>query len=294
MNSKRLPTLIGISAVLMWALLALLTSATGTVPPLQLTAMTFFVGTLTGLIYYRSRGAWPRIAWDQPLALVAGTLGIFLYHVFYFTALRNAPAIEASLIAYLWPLLIVLGSALLPGERLGWHHLLGALLGFAGAGLIVTGGQGFGFQAQYGFGYGMAFLCALTWSAYSLVARAFKTVPSDTVVLLCAMTSLLALGGHVIFETTVWPSSVLQWFSVLGLGLLPVGAAFYTWDYGCKNGDIQVLGAASYLTPLLSTLVLVAADVAALNNILIAACLLIMFGAVLAAKDMIFKKGSQD
>src|SRR3546814_15002276 len=64
--------------------------------------------------------------------------GLFGYHVFYFLALRNAPAVEASLIAYLWPLLIVVFSALLPGERLRWFHVAGCALGLAGASLLVT------------------------------------------------------------------------------------------------------------------------------------------------------------
>ena len=43
---------------------------------------------------------------------------------------------------------------------------------------------------------------------------------------------------------------------------MPVGAAFYVWDHGVKHGDIQLLGAASYLGPLLSTLILILAGFA--------------------------------
>jgi len=57
----------------------------------------------------------------------------------YFAALQLAPPAEANLVNYLWPLLIVLLSAPLAGERLGWPHLLGALLGFAGVALLAFG-----------------------------------------------------------------------------------------------------------------------------------------------------------
>jgi acetoacetyl-CoA reductase len=50
-----------------------------------------------------------------------------------------------------------------------------------------------------------------------------------------------------------------QWLAVLGLGLMPVGLAFYTWDFGVKRGDIQLLGVAAYAAPLLSTIILIAA-----------------------------------
>src|SRR5690606_594138 len=142
-------TLIGFSAVAMWALLALLTDASGTTPPFLLSAITFAIGTAVGLI---ARPFMP--APDRPTnipfqAWVIGIGGLFGYHFFYFTARRNARAVEASLIAYLWPLLIVLGSALMPGERLQWHHVAGALLGFAGAALIVTKGGGLAFESRY-------------------------------------------------------------------------------------------------------------------------------------------------
>jgi len=84
------------------------------------------------------------------------------------------PLVEAGLIAYPWPLLIALFSALLPWERLRVHHVLGALLGLAGAALIVTGGGHIAFRSEYALGYGMALVCALTWSSYSVLSRRFS------------------------------------------------------------------------------------------------------------------------
>jgi drug/metabolite transporter (DMT)-like permease len=281
-------TLIGFSAIGMWALLALLTAASGTVPPFQLTAMTFAIGTALGLISWLWRPGAARHL-KQPLAVwLLGTLGLFGYHFIYFTALRHAPAVEASLIAYLWPLLIVVGSALMPGERLRWYHVAGTLLGLAGTALIIAKGGGVGFEAKYMFGYAMAGLCALTWSAYSLLSRRFAAVPTDAVTGFCAVTAILSLLCHLAWEPTVWPETATQWLAIAALGLLPVGAAFYAWDYGVKHGNIQVLGAASYAAPLLSTLVLIAAGSAEPSLRIFAACLLITCGAALAAKDMIF------
>ena len=223
---------------------------------------------------------------------LVGIGGLFGYHFFYFTALRNAPAVEASLIAYLWPLLIVLGSALMPGERLGWHHVVGALMGLAGTALIVTRGSGIAFDSRYALGYASAGACALLWSAYSLLSRRFATVPTRIVTWYCAATSLLSFACHFVLEDTVWPVGTSQWLAVLGLGLLPVGAAFYVWDYGVKHGNIQILGAASYAAPLLSTLVLIVAGTAEPDIRIVAACLLITFGAALAAKNMLLRRGN--
>ena len=285
-------TLIGFSAVAMWALLALMTAASGEVPPFLLSALTFSVGTAVGLAMrvMAPPAAHPPI---PPVVWLIGIAGLFGYHFFYFTALRNAPAVEASLIAYLWPLLIVVGSALLPGERLRWHHVAGALLGLCGAFLIVSRGGGLSFDAAYAFGYAMAGLCALTWAAYSLLSRRFPAVPTSAVTWFCAATAVLSLACHLMLEQTVWPQGTSQWLAVLGLGLMPVGAAFYTWDHGVKHGNIQVLGAASYAAPLLSTLALIAAGMAEPTLRILAACLLITAGAVLAAKSMLFSRQSR-
>jgi len=284
-------TLIGFSAVMMWALLALLTAASGSVPPFQLSALTFAIGTGVGLAM---RLFQPPAHHDPipPVVWLIGIGGLFGYHFFYFTALRNAPAVEASLIAYLWPLLIVIGSALLPGERLRWHHVAGGLLGLAGAFLIVSRGGALAFESRYAFGYAMAGVCAVLWSSYSLLSRRFPAVPTSVVTWFCAATALLSLACHLVLEETVWPSGTTQWLAVAGLGLMPVGAAFYAWDHGVKRGNIQVLGAASYAAPLLSTLVLIAAGAAEATPSVLAACVLITAGAVLAARSMLFGRRS--
>ena len=282
-------TLIGFLAVAMWALLALLADSAGDIPAFQMTAMTFGIAALCGTSSWAFRPQAAK-ALKQPLvAWFVGVTGLFGYHFVYFTALNNAPAVDASLIAYLWPLFIVLGSALMPGEKLKWHHVAGALLGLSGAALIVTKGGAVNFDPRFAFGYSMALLCALIWATYSLLSRRLSQVPTDAVTGFCAATAVLALICHLSFETTVWPQSSAQWIAVVLLGLFPVGAAFFAWDYGVKRGNIQILGAASYASPLLSTIVLVIAGKAALTLTLVLACTLITLGAALAAKDMIFK-----
>ncbi len=285
-------TLIGFTAILMWSLLALMTAASGKMPPFQLSAISFAIGSLPGLLLFAARPPRLRFLRQPPRGWIIGIAGLFGDHFLYFTALRSAPAVEAGLIAYLWPLFIVVGSALLPGERLRWYHVAGAVAGLVGTVAIVSR-NGFSFDDQYALGYGAAFLCAFTWSGYSLLTRSFDRVSTDVVTGFCLATSLLSLLCHLLLETTVWPASGGEWLAVAGLGLLPVGAAFYAWDYGVKNGDIQIIGAASYAAPLLSTLILVASGYAEPDWRIGVACLLITGGAVLAARDMIMPRASR-
>lgn len=285
-------TLVGASAVLMWGLLALLTALSDPVPPFQLTAMTFTIAAAlmaTKWALYRQR---PMTYLRQPARIwLIGVGGLFGYHFLYFMALRNAPPVQASLIAYLWPLLIVLMSALLPGERLRWWHVAGALAGLAGAAILIVGPSGLALRGEYWLGYLLAFGCALTWSSYSLLSRGLRRVPTDTVGGFCAITAILATMCHTVFETTRWPLDAVQWGAVIGLGLGPVGLAFYTWDYGVKRGNIRLLGVLSYFAPLISTLLLVAFGAAPATGSIFAACALIVGGALLAALDLLRRAG---
>jgi drug/metabolite transporter (DMT)-like permease len=287
-------TFIGAIAPLLWATLALLTTYAQPLPAFELVAMTFPVAFLLVLgkwVFEAARGGTSVASrFRLPVrAWVTGVGGLFLYHVFYFNALARAPAVEASLICYLWPLLLVLFSAFLPGEKLKPAHILGGLCGLAGAGLLVTKGQGLGFDPAYARGYLAALACAFTWSIYSLLNRRMGAVPSDAVGVYCGMTALLGLACHLIFERWVTPS-IGNAAAILLLGIGPVGAAFFVWDYGVKRGDIQALRSLAYASPLISTVLLILAGRAAPSWVLAAGALLIVGGAALAAGGLFARR----
>lgn len=283
MQGGMFATLVGFSAILLWSCLAVLTAASGTVPPFELAALTFAIGGTLGLMVTAARGRLSALR-QPPRVWAVGVGGLFGYHALYFAALRQAPPAQAGLIAYLWPLLIVLLSATLPGERLTARHVAGALLGLGGVALLLLGREpGGGFEARFAIGYALAGCCALVWSGYSVLSRRTRDVPTDAVGGFCIATALLAAIAHLLFEPTVWPASPAQAASVIALGLGPVGVAFYVWDYGVKRGDIRLLGVASYAAPVLSTLILVASGITPASWALTAACVLIVAGAALAS-----------
>jgi drug/metabolite transporter (DMT)-like permease len=286
-----LATLVGGIAVLLWSLLALLTVEAGNIPPFQLLAMTFSIACVAMLALLIRRGGLAALdVLQQPWgAWALGVGGFFGYHVAYFTALQNAPAVEASLIAFLWPLLVVLLSAFSPGQKLAWYHVVGGFLGFAGAALLVTGGS-FAFKWEYWPGYLAALCCAVIWSTYSVANRRFAQVPSAVVAGYCGVVAILGYFCHLVLEKTMLPDSLWQWLAVLALGLGPVGLAFYVWDYGTKRGSLPVLGALSYGAPLLSTVLLIAFGRAEANWVVAAASVLIVAGAVIAAHQLLLPK----
>ncbi|MCJ8324903.1 MAG: DMT family transporter [Rhizobiales bacterium] len=288
-------SLLGLCAVILWSLLALFTTFNNYIPAFQLLGFSFFIATLVGVGFMlatrQSFKILLRLKWQ---AWVLGIYGLFGFHLCYFLALRFAPPMEANIITALWPLLIVMGSVLvLKGSQhdtgLKWWHIIGAILGLAGV-LNVSLANGLsGFIWQYLWGYGFALLCAFIWSSYSLLLRKLPDVPTAAVTGFCMVTSILAFGFHFAFETTIWPETGFSWVMLVAIGLGPVGASFYFWDYGMKHGDLRALGAASYLSPIFATMLLALAGYGILTYTVVVSSILVVGGALLASKDILFK-----
>lgn len=280
-------TLIGCIALINWAALAVVTLWAGDTPPFLLVGLAFGICALVAVAKWLIAGERIMDHLRQPVtAWVLGVTGLFGFHFLLFLALKSAPAVEANLINYMWPLLIVLFSGFLPGHRLRLHHVLGTVLGLSGAVLLVSKGGRLEFDARYAVGYGAAVASALVWAGYSVLSRLFAKVPTDAVGGFCAVGSLLAFACHAAFEAPYVPQG-WEWAAIVVLGLGPAGGSFFVWDYGVKHGDIQVLGALSYTVPLLSTLLLIAFGMGAFTWQVVVACLLVVGGALLASREML-------
>ena len=282
MQSKK-GNIYGVLAILLWGSLALLSILTTNIPAFQLTAMAFFIASFIGIILLKKQNIKLKELFRIPLKVwFIGVFGLFGYHFFYFLAIKNAPVVEANLLNYLWPLLIVLFSSFLPNEKLRWFHILGALFGLIGAFLLVSKDGSFSFEIQYMWGYIFALIAAFTWSLYSVISRTFAYVPTYAVTGFCIVTAVLSTICHLIFEITVIPNQS-ELFGALMLGLGPVGGAFYLWDYGVKNADIKLLGSISYFTPLLSTFILVSLGYANFTLSITLACIFIILGSFISS-----------
>ncbi len=272
-------TLAGTGALLLWAFLAVLARMASGLPALQLTGMAFAAGGAIALVVVGVRGRLGALR-QGPVAWLHGVGGLFGYHALYFAALALAPAVEANLLNYLWPLLIVLLSGPVLGLRLGARRLAGVALGFAGCALLV--GAGASFPAGAFWGFACAVGCAVVWALYSVTSKRMAAVPTDALAGFCIATALLAGAAHLAFETTV-PPDARQWIAVLLLGAGPLGAAFFLWDAGMKRGDPRLLGTLAYAVPVASTLLLVLAGEGVLDWRVVVAAALVAGGGLLAA-----------
>ena len=258
-------------AIALWATLATVGLQLSQVPPFLLVGMALTLGSVCGVRWIKD--------WNvQVSTLALGVYGLFGYHFFLFMAFRNAPPVEAKLINYLWPLLIViLSPVFLKHYTLNSRHVIAAALGFSGAFLIVTGGQLSLFSINW-LGYTFAGIAAFMWASYSLLSKRVAPFPTGAVGLFCLVSGGLAIVCHVLLESpyTLESKDILPLF-FLGLG--PMGAAFYLWDKSLKTGDPRIIGSLSYLTPMLSTLLLVVSGGGQFTWVTLASMALIISGA---------------
>ena len=270
-------TLAGVGAIAIWSLLAVLSRGAASIPPLQITAMAFAVSAVLGAAVLTARGELAALR-QKPIAWLHGVGGLFGYHACYFAALATAPAAEANLINYAWPLLIVVFSAPVLGLHLSRWHVAGVLTGLAGCLLLLA--RTADFSAGALFGYSCAFAAAVIWALYSVLSRRLASVPTGAVVGFCGASAILAAWAHFAFELTVipdWPALA----SVLLLGIGPVGGAFFLWDIGMKRGDPRLLGTLAYATPVASTVILGLAGFTELTLLVLTAAILVVIGGLI-------------
>jgi drug/metabolite transporter (DMT)-like permease len=268
------PLLAAAGAILLWSTLAALGLSLSHLPPFLLTGVALVIGALPGALQWRK--------WRVPPAtLLLGIGGLFGFHFLLFLALRFAPPVEANLVNYLWPLLIVLLTpVLLPAFRLTPRHVIAALAGLGGAALAI-GIAPTAISPRAALGFALAAGSATVWACYSLLVRRVPPFSSWAIGGFALASGVLALLCHALFESPVAFAPGDGW-KLAALGLGPMGAAFYLWDVAMKRGDPRVIGVLAYATPLLSTALLLVVTNRPLTVSLALATALIVGAAVAA------------
>jgi drug/metabolite transporter (DMT)-like permease len=213
-------------------------------------------------------------------ALALGLLGTFVYQMAYVTGLKTAPAAEANLLNYLWPLCTALLAIPIRAEHPGaglWAALGCGLLGLA----VLVGGPAGGDYPLRAVGYSAALAAALAWGLYSnlLAGLALDPLTSQRafVLLGAAGFGLTAL----VEGTPLGPTDSGSLLRIAYVGCAPVALAVLLWQAAMQRGPVQRVAAASYLTPVLSTLWLALLSGAAITPRVVIGLALVLAAAML-------------
>jgi drug/metabolite transporter (DMT)-like permease len=270
--------LAALGAVILWGSLAALGAALSNIPPFLLSGIGLIIGGLVSLPLAKFDLKKLKVSWT---ALLVGVYGLFGYHAALFAGLQNAPSVQANLVNYLWPLLIVVLTPLfIRGTNLTLRHITAAVAGFAGAGLAILSGTEL--VGGFAIGYVFAFIAAVVWSTYSLMTKriSFRTEAVGTFAL---VSGTLALLVHMVFEPAI-TIAASDWVLLIAIGVGPMGASFYLWDYALKTGSPQRVGLIAFLTPLISTTLLLIVTGTPLSPLLAISAALIFTAAFVGSR----------
>lgn len=247
-----------LGAIVPWATMAaVIDAALKTVPSSQLLFWSFVFATPAAFLWDRLLGGRPAIALFRislPVLLI-GLLGIFGWTAGVQLSLDRAPVIEANLLTYLWPLMMVAMSPL-AGERFSAVSLFGVVAGFVGAALIATGGKGVAIEPGFYVGYSLALAGALAWAVFVILlqrqgSHATRRTPVFVAAgCVCAFAMAFGIDGRISIPP---PMAILE---AAWLGIGPMSLAFVCWDRAVTTNHLALVGRLSYLDPLISTLLL--------------------------------------
>lgn len=251
--------MVGLVAVVLWsASVGLVRNVTELLGP---TAGAATIFTVSGIFSAAAFGL-PRPRSLNPVYLYAGGLLFVAYEICFALSLGLArdrsQALELAMINYLWPCLTIVLAVVFRQQR-------GSLLLAPGVALCLGGvvwllaGQGAWSVATLGrdirlnpLAYGLAGGAALTWAAYSVLTRSYGGGRNGVSLFLLATAAILwaKYGFAGDREMNLTLSGTLL---VLVLGAFSA-TAFSCWNIGIQRGNLTVLAALSYFTPVFSTL----------------------------------------
>lgn len=206
-------------------------------------------GTMMVMLMVSMRQQWPK-GRDLAVLILMGGLGYAGQAFCFFSALRHATAGLTGLLLYLFPALVIVGSAILGRRKLTWPKVLLALLALIGILLTVTGGLA-GTPTGIAFGVG----AALVYTVYILVGEGVTgrtgAVSAGCVIMLSAA---VVFGVAMTVEGPSYPGTSDGWLAVAAIAvvstLMPI-VFFFAGMRRLGAGDASTL---STLEPVVTLL----------------------------------------
>jgi len=144
------------------------------IPPFTLTFLRFSVATLVlyGIIKYRKESIYILKKEDIPFFLFTGLVGMFGYHILFFSALRLTTAISSSIIGATNPIITTILSIIFLKDKITKKRLFGIILSFTGVFLTITNAD-INILTTLSFNKGdlLMLVAVLMWSSYSVFSK---------------------------------------------------------------------------------------------------------------------------
>ncbi len=180
-----------------------------------------------------------------------GVIGPFLNAAFYNGGLARLSAQEACIVNYLWPIMLVLFSVLLLGERMSAAKAAAMLCSFAGIVVLSSGGE----MSTGGSRFAGVVSCTLGAATYGLFSVLNKKLNYDQSITMMVMWPVVgvcaaAAGGL----TKQWvPIGGAEWLGLIWMGVMASAMAYLLWSLALNGSEgTASMANLAYLTPFLS------------------------------------------
>ncbi len=180
-----------------------------------------------------------------------GTLGCYLYYIFLFGAIMYAPAQEAFIVNYMWPMMVVIFAILILKEKLTLKKLLGLILSFIGVYVVATKGELLSFTFSNAKGDILAILGAISYGLFSVLGKKHKYETFTSMLLYYCFGFVLVLITVFAFSS-IPKVSLAQLAGLAWLGIMTNALAFVFWFKALEHGDTAKMANIVFLTPFLS------------------------------------------
>lgn len=259
-------TLAGAAAILLWSTtVAFSRELTESLGTLTTAACTYLLaGGLAMFFMWRKPERWQALSL-LPRRYLWGCGALFvLYIVVLYLAIGSArersQVVAVGLINYLWPALSLVFAVPLLGKLARPWLPLGLALASAGTWLAAFSAGGLALPAALAdasayLPYLGALVAAVAWGLYSNLSRRWNSqgAAGGVPLFLLASGVILFVLRLMVQESSAWSPRTVG--ILLYMAIFPALIAYSLWDASMRRGDVIVVMALSYLTPLLSTLI---------------------------------------
>lgn len=257
--SKNLATLIGLSAIIMWAsMVGLVKYMSAAIGPAMGITLIYTFSALIVLAIFR----FPNLKLISKKYLVLATTLFIVYELCFSFAIAysktSQQAIEVSIVNYLWPSLTIVAFVIFKELKFNLLILFGLFISISGIIYIQAGNDSFSVQSVMNnlkdnpLSYLLALSGAIIWAFYCVVTRKMSKGqnPISIFFIGVALTLWLKLG---LTDQLVMPALNLSLSLYLLLAAAAVGLGYAAWNIGIIHGNITILVVASYFTPIISS-----------------------------------------
>lgn len=181
-----------------------------------------------------------------------GVVGIFLYYICLFGSFSIAPAGQANVINYLWPIFIIIFSVPILKETFNFKTILAVLMSFSGAFIVFTQGKLINFNNEFIWGYLLALLAAICYGLFSVLGKKLQYEKYISMLFYYIFASVLIILTTFVFSDFIIPKSIDTIIAIILLGGVFNSITFVFWFKALQAGHTHKIANAIYVVPFLA------------------------------------------